>query len=202
MDTSANNLTGWLESIPTFLEQLERHRHTDDLVLANRLGGRCDDYLSLLHALLARAEEEVLTSGGDDGDLRELISDIQAIAVSLTTLAEHYHDWVLQLIDSESGATVDVGTPQRVYHGGRGRPPYHIPQSQLEALIELRFTYEKIAKLLNVSTRTLQRRRMLYGLPSGRSYTDILDNELDDIIKGILQVCKVRDTINYGILLC
>ena len=25
------------------------------------------------------------------------------------------------------------------------RPPYHIPQSQLEALIESRFTYEKIA---------------------------------------------------------
>ena len=89
----------------------------------------------MLHALLARAEEEVLTSGGDDGDLRELISDIQAIAVSLTTLAEHYHDWVLQLIDSESGATNDVGTPQRVYYGGHGRPPYHIAQSQLEALL-------------------------------------------------------------------
>ena len=129
-----------------------------------------------------RAEEEVLTSSSDDGNLRELISYIQAIAVSLTTLAEHYHDWVLQLIHSESGATVDVGTAQRVYHGGRGRSPYHIPQSQLEALIELRFTYEKIAKLLNVSTRTLQRRRMLYGLPSGLSYTDILVNELDDII--------------------
>ena len=55
-------------------------------------------YLSLFHALLARAEEEVLTSGGDDGDLRELISGIQAIAVSLTTLAEHYHDWVLNLL--------------------------------------------------------------------------------------------------------
>jgi hypothetical protein len=76
----------------------------------------------------------------------------------------------------------------------RGRPPYHIPQSQLETLIELlRFTYEKIAKLLNVSTRTLQRRRMQYGLPPGRSYTDILDDELDDIIKGILQVRKVKN---------
>ena len=62
--------------------------------------------------------------------------------------------------------------------------------------------YEKIAKLLNVSTRTLQRHRMLYGLPSGHSYTDILDNELDDIIKGIFQVYKVRDTINNRILLC
>jgi hypothetical protein len=192
MDTSANNLTGWLESIPTFLEQLERHRHTDDLVLANRLCGRCDDYLSLLHALVARAEEEILAIGSDE-DLNELISDIQGLAVSLTTLADHYHDWVLQLIDSESNDAVDVIAPQRVYHGGRGRPPYHIPQSQLEALIELRFTYEKIAKLLNVSTRTLQRRRMQYGLPPGRSYTDILDDELDDIIKGILQVRKVKN---------
>ena len=95
MDRSANNLTGWLESIPTFLEQLERHRHTDDLVLANRLCGRCDDYLSLLHALLARAEEEMLTSV-DDEHVHELMSDIHAIAVSLTTLAEHYYDWVLQ----------------------------------------------------------------------------------------------------------
>ena len=186
MDTSANNLTGWLE---TFLEQLERHRHTDDLVLANLIRGRCDDYLSLLHALVARVEEDVLATGSD-GDLNELISDIQGLAVSLTTLADHYHDWVLQLIDSESGDAIDTVAPQRVYHGGRGRPPYHIPQSQLEALIELRFTYEKIAKLLNVSTRTLQR-RMQYGLPPGRSYTDILDDELNDIIKGILQVCKI-----------
>ena len=73
------------------------------------------------------------------------MNDIHAIAMSLTTLAEHCHDWVLQLIDSESGATFDIGTTQRVYHGGHGRPPYHIPQSQLEALTKLRFTYEKIA---------------------------------------------------------
>ena len=165
MDASASNLTEWLESIPTFLEQLERHCHCDDLVLANLLCGRCDDYLSLLHALLARAEEEVLITSSDnahDEDLHKLISDIQALAVSLTTLGEHYHDWALQLIDSESGTTIDVVVPQRVYHGGCGRPPYHIPQSQLEALLELRFTYESIAKMLNVSTRTLQRRRMQY----------------------------------------
>ena len=126
MDTSANNLTGWLESIPTFLEQLKQHCHTNDLVLANRLCGRCDDYLSLLHALVARAEEEVLATGSD-GDLNELISDIQGLAVSLTTLADHYHDWVLQLIDSKSGDAIDAVAPQRVHHGGRGRPPYHIP---------------------------------------------------------------------------
>ena len=97
MDASANNLTGWLESIPTFLQQLQRHRHTDDLVLANRLCGRCDDYLSLLQALLVRAEEEVFITGSDDDeDLRERISDIQAPAVSMAAVAEHYHEWVLQ----------------------------------------------------------------------------------------------------------
>ena len=137
--------------------------------------------------MVARAEEEVLATGSD-GDLNELISDIQGLAVSLTTLADHYHDWVLQLIDSESGDAIDAVAPQRVYHGGRRRPPYHIPQSKLEALIELS---EKIAKVLNVSIHTLQRRRMQYGLPPGRSYTDILDDVLDDIIKGILQVCKI-----------
>ena len=42
------------------------------------MGAACDDYLSLLHALLARAEEEMLTSGENE-HVHELISDIHAI---------------------------------------------------------------------------------------------------------------------------
>ena len=48
--------------------------------------------------------------------------------------------------------------------------------------------YEKMARLLHISTRTLQRRRQEYGLPIGRNYTDITDDELDATIRSVLQV--------------
>ena len=109
-------------------------------------------------------------STGSDKDLHEPISDTIALAECITSAAEHFREWLLQLIDSSESTDVtmvNLSVPERVYHGGRGRPPYHIPQSQIEALIELRFTYERMAKQLNISTRTLLRRRMHYGLPSG-----------------------------------
>ena len=137
LDMDVRTLTGWLESIPTFLEQLQRHHQTDDLALASMLSGRCDDYLSLLQALLARTGDEVRCSGECDG-LRQLMDDFRALAAPITSLAEHYREWCLRLVDVESEDTVGIGVPQQVYTGARGRPPYHIPQSQLEALIELR----------------------------------------------------------------
>ena len=98
---------------------------------------------------------------------------------------------MLHLIDEYrgSGGPGDTGIPQiQVYTGGRGRPAYYIPQSQIEAMMELRFTYEKMAALLHISTRTLQRHRQEYGLPIGRNYTNITDDELDATIRSILQV--------------
>ena len=126
------NLTDWLESIPTFLEQLQRHRHTDDLALASLLSGRWDDYLSLLQAVLARAEDET-HSGGECNGLRQLMSDIHAIAASITSLSEHYREWSLHLIDHESSSSLSVGVPQQVYSGTRGRPSYHIPHPTVTA---------------------------------------------------------------------
>lgn len=40
-------------------------------------------------------------------------------------------------------------------NGGIGRPAYYIPQSQIEAMMELRFTYEKMARFLLVHFRDI-----------------------------------------------
>ena len=92
---------------------------------------------------------------------------------------------MLHLIDyCGSGRPGDTGIPQiRVYTGGRGRPAYYIPQSQIEAMMELRFTHEKMAALSHISTRTLQRRRLEYGLLIGCNYTNTTDDELGATIR-------------------
>ena len=62
-------------------------------------------------------------------------------------LGAHYQEWVLHLID-----TVDDGgfglpiSPECTLTGLPGRSAYDIPRSQLEALIELGFSYAAIAK--------------------------------------------------------
>ena len=184
--TGERSLIEWLESITAFIEQLHRHEYTDDLLLADRLCGRCDDYLLLLQALQRRGEEEL--AANEDNSLHQLVADIQAVAAYIASRAEHFRDWVLHLVDEHSGPGDASNPPIRIYTGGRGRPAYYVPQSQIEAMMELRFTYEKMARLLHISTRTLQRRRQEFGLPIGRNYTDITDDELDATIRSVLQV--------------
>ena len=70
-----------------------------------------------------------------------------------------------------------------------GRPAYDIPPSQLEALIELGFSYAAIARMVNVSPCTLRRRRAEFGLPAGRLYSEISGLHLDQLVSEILQVC-------------
>ena len=52
---------------------------------------------------------------------------------------------------------------------GRGRPKMFVSKVQLESLFELGFTYAKVAKMLCISERTLQRRRSELGFPVGRA---------------------------------
>lgn len=60
---------------------------------------------------------------------------------------------------------------------GRGRPRYAIEKPQLEFLRGKHFTWAQIARLLNVSTRTLRRRRDELGIID-EPFTDISDEQL------------------------
>ena len=110
--TGKRSLIEWLESITAFIEQLHRHEYTDDL-LADRLCGRCDDYISLLQALQRREEE---LTANEDNSLRQLIADIQAVAAYIASRAEHFRDWVLHLIDECSGPGDTSIQPIRIFY--------------------------------------------------------------------------------------
>ena len=87
-------------------------------------------------------------------------------------------------------------------NGFRGRPAYIISKVQLETLIELGFDYNTIARMLGVSERTILRRRVEFGLPVGCTFTDITDDDLDNAVRGILQVCEMvarADVCMYSI---
>ena len=49
---------------------------------------------------------------------------------------------------------------QSIYTGRRVQPPLEISKRQIECLRELHFSWTKLAELLGISTKTLQRRRV------------------------------------------
>lgn len=180
-------LVDWLQSLPTFIDQLHRHQFTGDVTAANRLMSRSDEYLSLLMCVYRRSRE--IHEAESSSSIAELSSDILELVEVVDHFREHYQEWVLHLLDNETEeGTSGSLIPVRMYRGTPGRPPYQVPKSQIEALIELGFSYTAMARMLHVSPRTIRRRREEYGLPIGRYFSDITNSHLDEVVGSILQV--------------
>ena len=94
---------------------------------------------------------------------------------------------------SSHSPTSSARVAEKLFTGNRGRPKYVVPQEQVEFLIERHFSVPEISKLLGVSTLTVERRMLEYGLSIRGSYDGMNDNELDDIVTGIL-----KDFTNAG----
>ena len=63
----------------------------------------------------------------------------------------------------------------------RGRPQISIKEDQLECLLELHFSPFDLARFFCVSTRTIRRTIVQYGLDEMTSYSDLADGPLDEI---------------------
>ena len=69
------------------------------------------------------------------------------------------------------------------------RPVLNITKEQTEYLRSIHFSWEKIAQLLHISVSTLQRKRRALGISDNfEQYSDMSDDELDEIYKEITAV--------------
>ena len=94
----------------------------------------------------------------------------------------------LRLLQSmvASGEHLEMGYRAPVTHTpGRGRPPFLIPRNQLAFLLEKKFTVPHIAGILGVSVQTIRRRMSEYGLSVHSLYTQLSDEELDEIVADV-----------------
>ena len=88
---------------------------------------------------------------------------------------------VRHIIENLSSASVRT---RQINSSRPRRPSYEISADQLQSLIDLRFTVPQIARLLYVSTRTIEPRLAEYGI-SSRSFSTITDEELDGQVRDI-----------------
>ena len=112
--------------------------------------------------------------------LQDLRDSLTQLIHTLSTLIEKSHD-----SDYFDNIDVAYAAPTLIQQGA-GRKRFDISKDQLEHLRSLFFSWEKIASLLHVSISTLQRQRKEFGLTDEfKNYSDISDNELDQIYASI-----------------
>lgn len=183
--TDNDDIVGYLHQIPSFVDMLDRHQYSCDNNLAEQFAYRGEDHLQLLLTLCHRAEQ--LSFSDLHEDLWELFSLVRRKLTRFCNLVEGF---LSEGDPALARATTLSTTVSIVRRGTPGRPSFFISQTQLEALMELGFSYSKIARMLCISERTLQRRRAELGLPVGRSmlYSSISDEQLDEVVSSIMQV--------------
>ena len=69
--------------------------------------------------------------------------------------------------------------------GRPGRPSVVISEQQITTLLDLGFNYTSMAAMFG---RTLFRRRTELGLQTGRHYSNISDDDLDTVVRSLVQV--------------
>ena len=168
------------DSIAGFIEELQQNWNTEDLRLADSLFTTLEDYFRLFHSfLIESAFTESEQWQGISGDIEA--HDAYELVSQMRTFFDHFEERVFFLRDQQP-ILEEYSQPRF------GRPPYMIPASQFEEMMELGYTYESMARILNVSSRTLRRYRQQYNLPRGRLFSELADDQLDTLVSEILQV--------------
>ena len=113
--------------------------------------------------------------------LQDLNNQVRELIQYLSTMIQERDD-----TDYHDTVEMAYAAPINIEANGAGRKRLEISQEQLEHLRSLFFSWTKIAKLLGVSTSTLQRRRREFGMAARfEEYSELTDDELDDIYKQV-----------------
>lgn len=185
---ASNAFRVFLQELDNFYSILCRHEYSSDINIVENLAFRAEEFrecLVILHrialTLPSHPSVEALIEV-----IEQLLANIQDKMSTFITLLDRAEEERFSTLLPDLSSTV---LRQRRASTQGGRPFIFISRTQLEAFIELGFSFKAIAKMLCVSDRTLLRRRTELGLPVGRHllYSTMDDDELDGIVSEILQ---------------
>ena len=152
-----------------------------------------NDFLRTLSLLVNRLYSDLQANiHVQDVELLCLYTDLNQLGECLCQKLERFQNDLYTLqedgdCNNDTNSSYRLNTEHTLHRADR--PSYNIYQEQLETFDELGFSVTATATLLGVSRHTVINRRRLYGLPSGSArYSDITDNELDEIILCIFVV--------------
>lgn len=119
-----------------------------------------------LHQRLSQAGETVFILkeraaevGFDNLQMERFHRDMEELSNNLTRLRVFFENRGDELNSNAVPLNDLVYRSQRTYTGRKGQPKFDVAKGQIEFLRDMHFSWEKIAELLEISTKTLSRRR-------------------------------------------
>ena len=155
--------------------------------MANNLQEELDEFLSEVENCLVSIEQSLNRSTCDlDGILQQtewLLRDVLFVEELLPRPAGEELSGAVTAVYINVQNLLDEQTRRQ-----RGRPCIDIPEEQLALLLEHRFSNTDIARLLNVSARTIRRRILQYGLENLSAHSCLPDFQLDEMTRSFVHL--------------
>ena len=168
-----------LKSLDKLLDEVERNivsfsnsqsPEVADLILLNQ------DNVSQMIKLMKEIQSSIVLSIEESELLEGLFQSFEGVYQAVNSF--------FYTVQAHSDCTNHICfTIDKVVSGSPGRPKFDIPKGVLEELRGLGFTWTKIGKIFQVSRHTILRRVDEYNLHDLSNFSDISENELDEIIR-------------------
>ena len=119
-----------------------------------------------------------LAQNPNNPEMAQFNADMNVLCRHLNVLRSHFGAQAAE----EGGQDKELYSCPTENSGNTGRPRYLISVQQLQFLRDLHFSWTKIAKILGVSRKTINRRRQELGMSEELSWSSVSDDDLKQIM--------------------
>ena len=176
-----NRLASFFTAARQLVSEVESYFSSDedgnlDLLL-ELLEGRLEEACETLYVVIQRSED-LSSQNPNNLEMAQFNTDMNGLCRHLNLLRSHFGAQAAE----ERERDKELYSCPTENSGSAGRPRYLISAQQLQFLRDLHFSWTKIAKILGVSRKTINRRRQELGMSQELSWSSISDNDLKQIM--------------------
>ena len=173
MAADVDELVDFFRVLDSLFSQCQRSRCNRDPLGSEHCKDKMEDYILIIVAMKVAVDENTVPNPSLGSLLDNLIAAMERELEKLTEVVD-------------SCPTDEVRIVISLLPSTGGRPAYNITKEQIEQLRETGLKWCSIAELLGVSERTLQRRRIEFGIQP--TFSEISYHDLDNHVRNILQL--------------
>ena len=175
-----NRLASFFTAARQLVSEVESYFSSDEdgnLDRLELLEGRLEEACETLYVVIQRSED-LSSQNPNNLEMAQFNTDMNGLCRHLNLLRSHFGAQAAE----ERERDKELYSCPTENSGSAGRPRYLISAPQLQFLRDLHFSWTKIAKILRVSRKTINRRRQELGMSQELSWSSISDNDLKQIM--------------------
>ena len=175
-----NRFTSFFTAARQLVSEVESYFSSDEDGNLDRLEvleGGLEEACETLYVVIQRSED-LSSQNPNNSEMAQFHADMNGLCRHLNLLRSHFGAQAAE----ERERDKELHSWPTENSGSAGRPRYLISAQQLQFLRDLQFSLTKIAKIIGVSRKTINRRRQDLGMSQELCWSSISDNDLKQIM--------------------